>query len=54
MRNQRYVEDFDLWCRLAAHGARIDFIEEPMAMRRGGGAPDSEACCLLHQSPQGI
>lgn len=35
--NQRYVEDFDLWCRLAAHGARIDFIEEPLAMRRGGG-----------------
>ena len=44
--NQRYVEDFDLWCRLAANGKRFDFIEEPLAMRRAGGAQtaNSVAC----------
>jgi glycosyltransferase involved in cell wall biosynthesis len=34
----RYVEDFDLWCRLAANGKRFDFIDEPLSMRRAGGA----------------
>jgi glycosyltransferase involved in cell wall biosynthesis len=44
---QRYVEDFDLWCRLAAHGKRIDFVEEPLAMRRGGGAQTANAFACL-------
>jgi glycosyltransferase involved in cell wall biosynthesis len=44
---QRYVEDFDLWCRLAAHGKRIDFIEEPIAMRRAGGAQTANAVACL-------
>jgi glycosyltransferase involved in cell wall biosynthesis len=44
---QRYVEDFDLWCRLAAHGKRIDFIEEPISMRRAGGAQTANAVACL-------
>lgn len=44
-----YAEDFDLWCRLAARGKRFDFIEEPLSMRRAGGAQTgNQVGCLTH------
>jgi glycosyltransferase involved in cell wall biosynthesis len=44
-----YAEDFDLWCRLASQGKRFDFIEEPLSMRRAGGAQTgNQVGCLTH------
>ena len=43
----RCVEDFDLWCRLAARGKRFDFIEDPLMMRRaGGGLTSNRVACF--------
>jgi len=45
----RCVEDFDLWCRLAAHGKRFDFVEEPLSMRRvGEGLTSNVVACVTH------
>jgi glycosyltransferase involved in cell wall biosynthesis len=44
---QRYVEDFDLWCRMAAAGMRLDFTPEPLGRRRHGGAQTSNNLACL-------
>ena len=42
----RYSEDFDLWCRMASLGKRIDFQAEALGARRAGGVTSNTAAYM--------